>query len=45
MGKLCQGRGNLIRRAEELKNLGAKATKQLAKMAQDDESDTTLLNE
>ncbi len=45
MGKLCQGRGNLIRRAEELKNLGAKATKQLAKMSQDDGSDTPLLNE
>lgn len=36
MSKLCQGRGNLIRRAEELKSLGAKATKQLAKMADDD---------
>ena len=45
MGKLCQGRGNLIRRAEELKNLGAKATKQLAKMSQDDGSDTPLLND
>ncbi len=45
MGKLCQGRGNLIRRAEELKNLGAKASKQLDKMSQDDGSDTPLLNE
>lgn len=45
MGKLCQGRGNLIRRAEELKNLGAKATKQLSKTADDDQSDKPLLNE
>jgi len=45
MGKLSSGRGNLIRRAEELKNLGAKATKQLAKMAEDDETDQPRLNE
>lgn len=44
MGKLCQGRGNLIRRAEELRNLGAKATKQLPHAATDDD-DAPALNE
>ncbi len=29
MNKLSEGKGNLVRRAEELKNLGAKSTKQL----------------
>lgn len=48
MKKLTDGSGNLVRRAEKIKQLGAKTSKNLPKSIldrADDEDDTPLLNE
>ena len=39
MNKLVEGKGNLVKRAEQLKELGAKATKQLDQRLLDRASD------
>ena len=36
--KLCEGKGNLVRRAEVLRSLGAKASRQLSLESDDDQS-------
>ena len=43
MNKLTTGKGNLIRRAEHVRELGAKASKNLPKDLLDDAADKTLL--
>ena len=48
MKKLTDGSGNLVRRAEKIKQLGAKASKNLPKSIldrADGEDDTPLLDE
>ncbi len=48
MNKLVEGSGNLVNRAEKIKQLGAKTSKSLPKSIldrADDEDDTPLIDE